>query len=72
MFGLPYSADPTEGKDVEVCKDMWERVEERNAGNKQLPKSTWREDLTVYENYFEGKLKGGGGFYLEGRDGKKR
>ncbi|GMH62205.1 hypothetical protein TrRE_jg5066 [Triparma retinervis] len=65
VFGLPYAADPTDKRDVDACKDKWERVEERKAGNKQLPKSTWGEDLTVYDNYFGGKLKGGGGFYLE-------
>lgn len=65
-FSLPYATSPLSRDSVNACYAEWGQVTERKAGNKQLPKSSLREDVTLYNEFFKkGALLGKSGFYLE-------
>jgi len=59
---LPFAQNPSDAKDVASCHEMWKKSTE-TVGNKQLPRSTWNEDVTVYNKYFANKT--GTGVFLE-------
>ncbi len=62
---LPYSPDPMSKTDISTCVSSWDAIVDKSVGNKQFPKSSYREDMIVFERFFSRTTFGGEGFYLE-------
>ena len=60
--GLDPFADPRSVVSVMNCYDKWQLLE-NTVGNHQFPKSTHKEDVTIWKKYFGGTTSDG--FFLE-------
>ena len=59
---LPFTLPPFSQSDIDSCKQQWDAIKVQTKGingfgNRQNPKSSHREDLTIFERYFSRRAR---------------